>query len=372
MAATNNKLRICIIMGGHFSARVGGAQYQAKCIVDQLVEEDCYEIFYLARVVNPDYVSEGYKLIKISDNTGIRKYGFVFDVFQLNKYLNEIGPDVIYQRGLKAYTGIAAYYAKNNNCRMIFHVAHDDDVCPLKALKGLSLRNALDLIEKRIGEYGLRRADAVIAQTKYQAALLQEHYALSDTLVIRNFHPQPLESLVKSLPVKVVWVANFKPTKQPEIFVWLAKELQSLENVEFHMIGRPGDSRLYSGLHEVINGIEKLTYYGEKSIEFVNELLSKADIFVNTSLSEGFPNTFIQAWMRKVPVVSLSVDPDNVLQEEEIGFFSGSREIMREKIVELVQNHSLRKLMGERAFCYANAKHSVNNVKDLISIINHK
>lgn len=111
----SNKKRVCIITGGHWAAIMGRAQYQAKCLVDKMVNRDEFEIFYLARVVDSAYQPDGYKLIQIAKPKGIRRYGFFFDARKLTRLLKEIKPDVVYQRGLKSYNGIAAYYAKNHD-----------------------------------------------------------------------------------------------------------------------------------------------------------------------------------------------------------------------------------------------------------------
>ena len=144
----SNKKRVCIITGGHWAAIMGGAQYQAKCLVDKMVNKDEFEIFYLARVVDSAYQPDGYKLIQIAKPKGIRRYGFFFDARKLTLLLKEIKPDVIYQRGLKSYNGIAAYYAKNHDCKFIFHIASDYDLLPIKT-KGLPWHLSPKLVENK-------------------------------------------------------------------------------------------------------------------------------------------------------------------------------------------------------------------------------
>jgi hypothetical protein len=44
--------------------------------------------------------------------------------------------------------------------------------------------------------------------------------------------------------------------------------------------------------------VQNLEYVGPVSLEEVNVWLARSSIFVNTSLPrQGFPNTFIQAWL---------------------------------------------------------------------------
>lgn len=356
-------------MGGHFSATIGGAQYQAKCIVNQLVKSDEYEIFYLTRLVDPSYRPEGYKIIRIAEARGFRKHSFLFDSRSLKHSLDEIRPDIIYQRGLKAYTGIAARYADNHNVRFIFHIAHDYDVMPYR-LRALSWRGLLELIEKRIAVYGLRNAGAVIAQTQHQSDLLFENYNRRSTIVLPNFHPKPEEIICKSRsPMQVVWVANFKPMKQPEVFVRLVEDLADRPDVQFVMIGRPGDPRLYGALHERMSRLDNLQYLGEQPIGEVNRVLAQADLFVNTSKAEGFANTFIQAWMRKVPVVTLSVDADGILSERNIGLCGGDYDGMKCAVERLLENDAERAAMAEQAQAYAFKTHSVENIERLIALM---
>lgn len=84
---------------------------------------------------------------------------------------------------------------------------------------------------------------------------------------------------------------------------------------------------------------------------------------------KALPNTFIQAWMRKVSVVSLHVNPDQVFERHNVGFFSGTYEKMLQRVVELIMNPALRDEMGERAQVYAFERHSEKNIASLVEIL---
>jgi glycosyltransferase involved in cell wall biosynthesis len=359
-----------MVIPAHWSAMMGGSEYQAICLIDKLVSNEQFEIYYLTRRYDSHFHQEGYRIIKIADAKGIRRYGFFFDVFRLLKLLHQIQPDVIYQRVGCAYTGIAAYYARRNNCKMVWHVANDNDVLPFQ--KTNSLKNAHHYTEKKILEYGIRSSHQIIVQTNQQAEYLKRYYGKTPTEIICNFHPMPRENIKKTNPIKVVWISNLKPLKQPEYFIKLARELRDIgQKVQCIMIGAPAHwaRNWQRSLENEIDEIDNLTYLEERPLEEVNSILAKAHVFINTSLYEGFPNTFIQAWMRKVPVVSLCVNPDGVLDQNKMGFCSGTYEKMLEKVVELIKNPALRDEMGERAQAYAFEKHSEKNIAGLVQLL---
>jgi len=356
-------------LGGHFSVARGGAEYQAGCIADKLVSTDEFEVFYLARAIDPEYHPHGYQLVQIKQKTRLNKHAFFFDAIDLHRILKDIQPDIIYQRGLLAYTGVAAFYAKKRNCRLIFHIAAEFDVSPFRKNYPSPSIDPFKWIDKKAGEYGILYANAIIAQTQRQSNLLKNHYGRDTTAVIGNFHPLPTEKMDKANPVKVIWVANFKPNKRPEIFVRLAKDFQHLDEAKFIMMGDPGGEGKYSELHKEIQKLKNMEFLGSQPLEKVNKLLAQGHIFVNTSIQEGFPNTFIQAWMRQVPVVSLNVDIDGLLARNTIGFLSGSYDKLKKDVECLLMDPDLRNKMGLQAYKYAVANHSPDIFKKILRII---
>lgn len=359
--------RLCILLGGHFSDVPGGAEYQAGLIADKLAKTGEFEVFYLARAMDPACRPGHYQLIQIKQKNRLNRYAFVFDAIELYRVLSDIQPDIIYQRGLLAYTGIAAYYARKNDCRLVFHIASDLDVTPFD--KVYTASGLLKYVDRMVGEYGIRRAGAIVAQTQQQADFLKAHHGRNATAVIGNFHPLPMEKICKREPVKIIWVANLKPNKRPELFVRLASDLQYWDGVRFIMIGHPGSLQKYSALHKEINNLRNIEFFGIQTLGEVNKQLAQGHIFINTSIKEGFPNTFVQAWMRETPVISVEVDLDGLLANGDIGLLSGSYDQLKKDVEHLLKEPALRKEMGLKARNYAVANHSPARFEELLRVI---
>jgi len=149
--------------------------------------------------------------------------------------------------------------------------------------------------------------------------------------------------------------------KKPEIFIKLAKIFKDL-NVNFVLAGRPSKGSYQNMLLEQIKELPNLKYLGEIPFQRTNELLSKSSIFVNTSTTEGFSNTYIQAWMRKTPVVTLNCDPDNIIKKHKIGFHSGNFEQLVKDVRYLIENEDERREMGEIARKYAIENNDIKKI----------
>lgn len=344
---------------------MGGAQYQTMLFIRALVATGNYEITYITKNVDADYKPDHYKIVRIKNSWNITRTGLFLDAVHLYKALARVRPDVIYQRVGSAYSGIAAYYARKNGSRFIWHISSDSNVIPFRFRTSRNI--LLQYVDKKLLEFGIKNADAIIAQTVEQAELLRRNYQCSPSAIVSNFHPLPTEEIWKTKPVEVMWIGNIKRLKQPEIFVRLAQELHHLSDVRFVIIGALQGS--HRRLRRAMETLPNLRYLGARTQTEVNEMLARAAVLVNTSLWEGFPNTFIQAWMRKVPVVSLNVNPNSVLADTRIGFCSGSFDRLCDDVAMLIEDESLRDRMGEEAQTYAFENHSEKNIAKLIELI---
>jgi len=153
----------------------------------------------------------------------------------------------------------------------------------------------------------------------------------------------------------------------------LANSLSSCSEVRFVIVGAQaatsGNKRWQLALKQGIQNAPNLQYLGQKSHAEVNQLLARAHIFVNTSVHEGFPNTFIQAWLRDVVVVSLQVDPDHLLDRRGVGIVARSEAGLVTAVRELIDNPDVRAAYRERGRAHAIEHHSLRNADELVGLL---
>jgi len=362
-------MKVLIIAHSFYKYNFGGAEYQLFLMAQYLIERG-YDIHYLFLIKDKSIVPskiENINLHPINENITFfnKVFGRVFIQYkdEVSKIIEKVKPDLILHRNLSS---IFYPIIKNSNIKTILHLAHKKDVSNFSFK--FSRKIITEYLESKYRKYILKNVDYIIGQAKYQDDLLKQNFRRKCDLIIQNFHPYPKEEILKSDKIKIVWIANWKKWKQPEVFIALAENLRHI-NAEFIMIGRKANDSWSEKLIGRINKIDNLNYLGEKTLEETNEILSKSHIFVNTSLYEGFPNTFIQAWMRKVVVVSLNVDPDSVLKNNKIGFHSQQFDMMADNVKELIENKKLREEYTENGQKYSFENHALKNVDKIINLI---
>jgi glycosyltransferase involved in cell wall biosynthesis len=198
----------------------------------------------------------------------------------------------------------------------------------------------------------LRWAAAVVAQTEEQRAALAANYGLRATVVL-NGHPVPEGPFTKVDPPLVLWVG--KDWKRPAEFVEIAQRLCDLD-ARFVMVGSVPPEL---GAEIDRRRWQNVTRLGTVSPAEVNRLIAEAVAVVSTSPAEGFPNTFIQAWMREAAVVSLSIDPDGVLSRAGMGRCSGTVDGAATDLRDLLSDEPRRRELVQHAREAALRRHSL-------------
>jgi len=280
---------------------------------------------------------------------GLPGFRFLYPrVFKLWQALKKADADVYYQSCAGFTTGVVAKFAKRHGRKMIFRVAHDTDCVPGQQL----IKTSRD---RWLYEYGLRSADLISVQSDVQAKALEKYYALP-SVNVKMIVQSPKESLTGERDIDVLWVNNLRAFKRPDIVWDIATQLP---NVNIVMIGgrMRGDEKLYQDTESAATKLPNLTFLGAVPYSEVNSYFARAKLFLNTSDSEGFPNSYLQAWIRGVPVVSY-FDPDGLIASQRIGAKVATQNDFCEPIERLLRSAEERNESGARARQFANDNYS--------------
>ena len=267
-----------------------------------------------------------------------------------------VGADIYYQRGADMHTGVVAAFCRRHDKKSIFAGAHNTDFSPSEHL----IRYNRD---KWLFEYGLAHASAVVVQNPVQLQLCRENYRRDATL-IRSCYPA--SSTVQANPNgEVLWVSTIRYFKKPERFIELARRLPEYR---FTMIGGPGGSdaesqRYFESIRSLADAVPNLTFLGFVHPADVEQHFDRARLFVNTSDAEGFPNTFLQAWARGMPTVSL-FDPGSVEGGQSVCSMAPDVNGLIEIVRALNRDESLWRETGERCRQHFMRNHSLGSVLD--------
>lgn len=163
-------------------------------------------------------------------------------------------------------------------------------------------------------EYAMRHCDTRFAMTKYQEQLFRDAgmaCALYRNLVLPRHSPRTAEKTIDFL-----WVARCQPIKQPHIFLDLA---ESIPKAKFEMICPREDAELWQTVERRAATLSNVTFLNGVPYHEVQAHYDAARVFVNTSTYEGWPNSFIQAGLGHAAILSLTIRPDTLFNDYQLG-----------------------------------------------------
>lgn len=183
-----------------------------------------------------------------------------------------------------------------------------------------------------------------------------------------NYSNKLLE--IKSLKIKLGYVASINPRKGLDFLVEILKEKEIKEKIILVISGGiiKGYEEYWEKVKEQLenNEIEYLFLDFQKDIHKVYNCL---DILVLPSLSEGLPRSIIEAMAHGIPVIANNVGGvDQIIVNKKNGFLENKydKENWINDLKKIILNHELRKEMGKNAEKIVIKKFSLNKFEEEI------
>jgi glycosyltransferase involved in cell wall biosynthesis len=218
--------------------------------------------------------------------------------------------DIYLQMGAGSETGWVAMgcnFKSSRARKFVFCLASDVDCEGPIGAKKFSVENGLY-------RYGIKRAALVVSQTAKQKTNLEASLGLKSRIIPMAVAAPTATGERRAN--QVLWVGRLMVEKR---FEWLLEAARRCPKLEFHVAGTPNSPSGYAA--ELMNAAAKIPNvkaHGRVSREQLDNLFQTCGQLCCTSMLEGFPTTFLEAWRCGLPVVT-TFDPDNIVAREGLG-----------------------------------------------------
>jgi glycosyltransferase involved in cell wall biosynthesis len=236
--------------------------------------------------------------------------------------------------------------AKRLSIRTIFSAAVDGDVNPRTALFRKPYCWPLYA-------WGLRQSDKIFVQHDGQLAVLSTALRSKASIL-------PAIAVAVSKAINhferdryVAWVAMFREPKCPHLLIDIARRLPG---IRFVVCGAPTTFCAPKGygeqmVHQLRN-LPNVQYRGQVAPREEREIIGNAAVFLSTSVMEGLPNTFLEAWSAGTPVISIQCDPGRIIERFGLGTVTLSFDRTLEEIAGFIESPQRRELIANRVQDY--------------------
>ena len=331
--------------------RFGGAEWQAFTIAQSLkTHADLHFI-----VENfPGLVSTHIPGINVhivrNRKSGLRYVRYIHPgITDLWKMMKQADADIYYQRGPLPITGIVGAFCKRFRKKFVYAMANDNEIT--NDWSSFTFK-----FEQYMYEIGYKSADHILTQNSFQKSGIKKKYHKNVSTIL-NIYPGPFLRK-KPQGEYILTVANILPKKQIHLVLDAAR---SCPQLKFRIIGS-GEGAYFEKIKKEAEQISNVEMIGKVQREFLFEHYVHALCLLQTSIAEGFPNTFLEAWAHQVPVLSLNIDPDNVIKRFELGWVARNLNEIISHLNFVSENPVKVRQKGKSAISHVISAHNQNNI----------
>lgn len=298
---------------------------------------------------------EGVRIVKLcKGHEGLRGIRFFHPRWtSLTRAMKKADAELYYQNCAEYVTGQVALWCRLHGRRFIYSVASDADCERVSP-------DTRKFYVRQFYRYGIKRADRIIVQTESQRRKLLHNFGLESVVLPMPCAGIPLRESQKSRPDKtekhrVLWVGRIDAEKRLELLLDVA---EALPEVTFDVAGKPSNPENPYSIKVLARAkaIRNVHVHGMVPRDRMADSYRNTSLLCCTSIYEGFPNTFLEAWSCGLPIVS-TYDPDNLIVGKKLGIFAKDKIELISSIESFLKSPLTWQSMSENAVQYFNEKH---------------
>lgn len=325
----------------------GGAEVDLYFLATELAKDKSFQVFFMvADYGQPEQeIRENVTLVK---GVNFRKNALV-GARQIWKVCRTIPADIYFAKTVSLGIPLISFFCQLRRKYFIFRTANDQECNGVYVQKHPILA--------RFYLQAIRNAAAVFTQNITDQENLYKTTGVHSFAISNGKRLQPVSFENRKA---ILWVGRSDAIKRPDLFVKLAQELP---NYPFTMICQKATYDVgYEELLSQASQVRNLQFIKRVPFQEIDRYFAQAAVFVNTSDSEGFPNTFIQACQCGTPILSLRVNPDDFLNRYQCGMCAeGDWERFVSQFQQL-QDPEMAKSYGENGRKYAEEHHDIRKI----------